>query len=71
MAKHALKHRPRREEFDLDEALDASFPASDPISLVNPSIGVKAAPDRDEVRYRAILEEVRELLDLEYHADHR
>jgi hypothetical protein len=69
MPRHALKHRPRDEEFDLDDALDGSFPASDPVSIINPSIGVKADAARPKDRYRAILEEVRELLDLDYHGD--
>ncbi|HUB96187.1 MAG TPA: hypothetical protein VL993_09735 [Stellaceae bacterium] len=52
----------------LDMALEDSFPASDPVSPANPSRGVKAArtrPDSGKSR-RAILESLRDLLDLEF-----
>jgi hypothetical protein len=47
--------------------LEFSFPASDPVSLTNPSTGVKAHTAGPKRRKSdPVLEDARELLDLEY-----
>lgn len=67
MSKSLSKHRSRHEQSQLDQGLEFSFPASDPVSLTNPSTGVKAHTAGPKRRKSdPVLEDARELLDLEY-----
>jgi hypothetical protein len=67
MSETLSKHRSRDEQSQLDQGLEFSFPASDPVSVTNPSTGVKihtAGPKRRKID--PVFENARELLDLEY-----
>ncbi|HEX4112923.1 MAG TPA: hypothetical protein VH020_10335 [Stellaceae bacterium] len=49
-ADRTTKTRSREER--LDDALEDSFPASDPVSVVNPSIGTTRPQDTDDLDHR-------------------